>query len=148
MAVFFLQRNCPYGDAIRGKKVQMNRKYQGNTRVIANNTHHTRPTNPGVVMLTQAADQKVLKECDKIAEALAVQAIKGNASSARLLVDLAEGAEWVKDPETVERVLSVVERWMKEPKCDEEIGEMPAGVLASEGNFAATGDSASPVYVN
>jgi hypothetical protein len=126
----------------------MNRKYQGNKRAIANNTHHTRPTNPGVVMLTQAADQKVLEKCSEIAKALAEQAIKGNASSARLLVDLAEGAEWVKDPETVERVLSVVDRWMKEPKCDEEIGEMPAGVLTSEGNFGATGDSASAVYVN
>jgi hypothetical protein len=127
----------------------MSHKYPSrNTRVIANNTHHNRPTNPGVVMLTQAADKKVQKECQKITDALAEQAIKGNASSARLLVDLAEGADWVKDPETVERVLSVVEMWKKEPKCDDEIGEMPAGVIAPEGVFAPTHDSACAAYVN
>jgi hypothetical protein len=127
----------------------MSHKYPiRNTRVIANNTHHQRPTNPGVVMLTQAADKRVLKECEKIAEALANEAIKGNASSTRLLVDLAEGADWVKDPKTVERVLSVVEMWRKEPKCDDEVGEMPAGVLVSEGAVTSTHDSARAAYVN
>ena len=88
-----------------------------NARVIERDSHHKRPTNTGVVMLTQAADKKVQEKCTEIALALAEQAIKGNASSARLLVDLAEGAEWVKDIETVEKVLSVVEAWEKEPKC-------------------------------
>src|SRR5258708_3674138 len=127
----------------------MNRKYEnGSTRVIGKNTHHKRPTNPGVVMLTQKADEKVLEKCDKIAEALADQAIKGNASSARLLVDLAEGADWVKDPETVEKVLSLVESWKKEPKCSDEIGEMPAGVIAPSGEFATSSDAACSTYVN
>jgi len=130
------------------RRFSMSHKYSiRNTRVIANNTHHERPTNPGVVMLTKAADKKVKEECDQIAKALADQAIKGNASSARLLVDLAEGADWVKDPETVEKVLSVVEKWMKEPKCDDEIGEMPAGVIAPEG-VTPTHDSPRAAYVN
>jgi len=128
------------------RRFNMSHKYQRSSRVIANNTHHQRPTNPGVVMLTQAADKKVLEQCSEIAKALAEQAIKGNASSTRLLVDLAEGADWVKDPETVERVLSVVEMWRKEPKCDDEIGEMPAGVVAPEGVNAH--DWADTAYVN
>lgn len=97
-------------------------------------------------MLTKAADQKVQEKCELIATALADQAIKGNASSARLLVDLAEGADWVRDPETVEKVLSVVEMWMKEPKCSDEIGEMPAGVIAPSGEFAPS--SGNSAYVN
>lgn len=99
-------------------------------------------------MLTQAADKKVQENCSEIAEALKNEALNGNASSTRLLVDLAEGAEWVKDPEAVEQVLSVVEKWMKEPKCHDEIGEMPAGVLANQGDFTSTHDSACPAYVN
>src|ERR1700731_4229429 len=100
----------------------MSRKYENSiTRVIGKKSHHKRPTNPGVVMLTQKADKKVLEECVKITDALAEQAIKGNASSARLLVDLAEGAEWVGDPETVEKVLSLVETWAKELKQPDEI---------------------------
>ena len=124
-------------------RFNMSQKYQRrDTRVIGKTNHHERPANPGVVMLTKAADQKVHEKCAMIAEALAQQAIKGNASSARLLVDLAEGADWVKDPETVEKVLDVVELWMKEPKCSEEIGEMPAALLTSPS------DPACSTYVN
>jgi hypothetical protein len=83
-----------------------------------------------------------------LCKALAEQAIRGNASSTRLLVDLAEGADWIRDPETVERVLSVVEKWMKEPKCSDEIGEMPAGVIAPGGILAPSADLACPAYVN
>ena len=127
----------------------MNRKYEtGNTRVIGKNTHHKRPKNPGVVMLTQKADKKVLEECVNITDALAAQAIKGNASSARLLVDLAEGAEWVGDPEAVEKVLSLVETWSKELKPPEEIGEMPAGVLAPSGELATLSNAACSTFIN
>ena len=127
----------------------MSRKYENSsTRVIGNNSHHKRPKNPGVVMLTQKADKKVLEECVKITDALAAQAIKGNASSARLLVDLAEGAEWVGDPETVEKVLSLVETWTKELKSPDEIGEMPAGLLAPSGVLTTSSDSACFTYVN
>lgn len=63
----------------------------------------------GVAMLSKAADKEVKENSDKIAEAIKNEAVKGNASAARLLVELAEGAEWVKDPETVERVLNVFE---------------------------------------
>jgi hypothetical protein len=130
------------------RRFKMNRKYQKSTRVIGKNDHHQRPANPGVVMLTQEADKKVKEKCSEIAEALAKEAIKGNASSTRLLVDLAEGADWVKDPEAVERVLSIVELWKKEPKVNDEIGNMPAGVIAPQDAFSSTGDTACPAYVN
>jgi len=127
----------------------MSRNYQRRTtRVIGNNNHHVHPKNPGVVMLTQAADEKVFEQCEKIAEALASQAIKGNASSARLLVDLAEGADWVKDPETVDKVLSLVETWNKELKPPEEVGEMPAGLLAPSGELATMSNAACSTLVN
>ena len=128
----------------------MNRKYEKrSTKVIGKNDHHARPVNTGVVMLTQAADKKVFEQCVEIAEALANQAIKGNASSARLLVDLAEGADWVKDPESVEKVLSLVETWSKELKAPEdEIGEMPAGLLAPSGELAVLSNSACSTFVN
>jgi len=131
------------------RRFNMSRKYENSsTRVIGKNTHHKRPKNPGVVMLTQKADKKVLETCSEITEALAAQAIKGNASSARLLVDLAEGAEWVGDPEAVEKVLSLVETWNKELKPPEEIGEMPAGVIASSGELATLSNSACSTFIN
>jgi hypothetical protein len=42
----------------------------------------------------------------------------------------------------MEKVLSVVEAWTKEPKCSGEPGEMPGGVIAS------TPEAAHSVYVN
>jgi len=132
------------------RRFNMSRKYENSsTQVIGKNSHHKRPKNPGVVMLTQKADRKVLEECVNITDALAAQAIKGNASSARLLVDLAEGAEWVGDPESVEKVLSLVETWSKELKAPEdEIGEMPAGLLAPSGELATLSNSACSTFVN
>ncbi len=119
-----------------------------NARVIERDSHHKRPANQGVVMLTQAADHQVQKQCAEIAEALAKEAIKGNASSTRLLVDLAEGAEWVKDIETVEKVLSVVEAWSKEPKCSDEPGVMPGAVVAPEDAFASIHKAGDSAYLN
>ena len=117
-----------------GKEVQMNRNdYQKrNAKITGSLSHHRKAANPGVEMLTKEADKQVQAKCSLIAEALAKEAIKGNASSTRLLVDLAEGADWVKNTEAVERVLSIVEAWKKEPKCDDQPGKMPAGVLTGD----------------
>ena len=119
-----------------------------NARVIARDSHHKRPTNEGVVMLTKAADLKVQEKCTEIAEALANQAIKGNASSTRLLVDLADGPERVKDVETVEKVLSVVEAWTKELKGSDKPGEMPAALVAPQDAFACIHEAADSAYLN
>ena len=88
----------------------MNRtKYQRrNWRAIeAANKNKQRPV--GVDMLSKAADQEVKHYSTEIAEAIRKEATEGNASAARLLVELAEDAEWVKDPATVERVLNIFE---------------------------------------
>jgi hypothetical protein len=103
-------------------------------------------SNPGVDLLSKAADQVVEKKSTKIAEALAKQAVLGNASAARLLVDLAEGADWVKDEKTVLTVLDVVTAWSKEPQFEEKPAEMPAGVIDPQPG--ASGPEPSQTYVN
>ena len=50
------------------------------------------------------------------------------------------------DNEAVERVLNVVQAWMKEPRCDQAPGEMPAGVIAPEGVIATP--EPARAYVN
>ena len=104
--------------------------------------------NPGVEKLSKAADQKVQEKSEKIATALADQAINGNASAARLLVDLAEGADWVQNHETVQQVLGVVQRLLKEPRLEEAPVEMPAGVLAPEGALVSSGEGNRIIYLN
>lgn len=104
----------------------------------------TRKTNPGVERLTRHADEAVLRHSSDIAKALADAAIAGNASSARLLIDLADGADWMKDEEAVQQFLKIVESWEKEPKVDDAPGEMPAGVLQD----SPTTESARTTYVN
>ncbi len=88
--------------------------------------------NPGVDLLSRAADQVVEKQSDNIADALCAQAVLGNASAARLLVDLAEGADWVRNEATVSQVLEVVRAWSQEPKYEEQPAEMSAGVIAPQ----------------
>jgi len=79
--------------------------------------------NPGVTKLRKQADKVVGDHSDEIATALVDGAKAGNASSARLLVDLADNANWVQHPESVTQVLSIaVGEWKKEkPKEPEEI---------------------------
>ncbi|MFZ0393866.1 MAG: hypothetical protein WBX09_06375 [Terracidiphilus sp.] len=72
--------------------------------------------NPGVTKLRKDADDKVLEKSTEIAKALADEAVKGNASSARLLVDLADGANWTEHSDSVAKVISLaVTEWKKEP---------------------------------
>ena len=116
-----------------------------NAKIIA--AHFSR-CNPGVEVLSRAADQKVQEKSEKIAEALTNEALKGNASATRLLIDLAEGAEWVQNQEAVQTVLRVVEKWSKEPKMDEQPGELPAGVIAPEGALGSPHSEDRIVYLN
>ena len=87
----------------------MNRTNRKNTN--RRNVTPRRVKNTGVVRLTLAADSQVGDHSAEIAKSLLDAAVKGNASSARLLIELAEGAEWVQDPETVGAVLNIVEKW-------------------------------------
>jgi len=135
-------------EAVPESSSAMNRNnYQRRNAKIAA-TRFSR-SNLGVELLSQAADKKVQEKCKLIAEALAEAAIKGNASATRLLIDLAEGADWVKNEEAVQRVLEVVEAWSKEAKYDKQPGEMPAGVIAPQGDIGSTHDgSRTGPYVN
>ena len=74
-------------------------------------------------MLSKAADTEVKLHSTDIAKAIANEAIEGNASAARLLVELAEGAEWVKGPATVERVLDIFEILARDQPAPESNGE-------------------------
>jgi hypothetical protein len=119
----------------------MNNHVRRNAKLAAN----FRPrSNPGVDLLSREADKEVEKKSTKIAQALAEQAVLGNASAARLLVDLAEGADWVKDEKTVLGVLDVVTAWSKEPRFEEKPAEMPAGVIVPQIDAPET----SKTYVN
>ncbi|HWE86062.1 MAG TPA: hypothetical protein VG267_14050 [Terracidiphilus sp.] len=72
--------------------------------------------NPGVAKLRKEADDAVNKNSEKIATALVDGATSGNASSARLLVDLADGANWTDHADSVAKVISLaVTEWKKEP---------------------------------
>ncbi|KAA6456057.1 hypothetical protein DYQ86_26650 [Acidobacteria bacterium AB60] len=103
----------------------------------------------GVELLSRAADEQVKKECDEIAKALVKEALEGNASATRLLVDLAEGAEWIKNPATIEGVLKVIQKWEKEPRFEEQPGDMPAGVLAPPQEYGAlSSGKLNSKYVN
>lgn len=76
--------------------------------------------NPGVTKLRKKADEVVGNNTDKIANALVKGAKKGNASSARLLVDLAENANWTERSDSVATVLSLaLSDWKKEPQTVE-----------------------------
>lgn len=105
----------------------MNRYQRRNAKLAAS---FQLRSNPGVDTLSKAADQQVLDKSTAIAQSLAEQAVLGNASAARLLVDLAEGADWVKNEKTVLGVLDVVTAWSKEQKYEEQPDQMPAGVIA------------------
>lgn len=71
---------------------------------------------PGVTQLRKDADEAVGEHSKDIAKALVQGAKLGNANSARLLVDLADGADWAEHTESVTEVLSLaVKEWKKEP---------------------------------
>ena len=76
--------------------------------------------NPGVAKLRKDADDKILQNSTQIASALVKGATEGNASSARLLVDLADGANITEHTESVATVISLaLNEWKKEPAAKE-----------------------------
>lgn len=103
---------------------------QPTSALARRNTTRRRINNPGVMRLRLVADLKVAEKSLEIANALVTESLTGNASSARLLVELAEGAEWINDPEAVERVLTIAAEWKKEQQWN---GKLPVLPLEPDG---------------
>jgi hypothetical protein len=83
---------------------------------------HRQIANPGAAKLRKEADEVVGKKSRQIASSLVKSATKGNASSARLLVDLADGANWTEHSESVAQVISLaMSDWKKEKKEPETV---------------------------
>ena len=90
------------------------------TALARRSTTRRQIANPGATKLRKQADKVVGTKSRKIANALADEAIKGNASSARLLVDLADGANWTEHSDSVATVISLaLSEWKKEPPAKE-----------------------------
>lgn len=71
--------------------------------------------NPGTTQLSKEADEVVGENSKEIAKALVEGAKHGNASSARLLVDLADSADWAEHSESIAEFLSLaVKEWKEE----------------------------------
>ena len=84
------------------------------TAMVRKSRTTRRVANPGVAKLRKDADDKILEHSGKIAKALAEGAENGNASSARLLVDLAENANWTEHTDAVSTVISLATDWVKQ----------------------------------
>ncbi len=95
-----------------------------NVRTINAKSHHKPSAKAGIVKLSNAALDEVEKHSTEIAEALCLAAVGGNASSTRLLVELAEGPAWIEDPEAVGRVLSVVQQWKSDAEPSAKRGKL------------------------
>ena len=91
-------------------KMNRNNYQRRNAKIIAARFSRS---NPGVEMLSKAADQQVHDKSTKIAEALTKEALSGNASATRLLVDLAELEADLAEPGGIERTdrMSSLGRW-------------------------------------
>ncbi len=105
-----------------------------------------RVANPGVTKLRKEADAKVLKNSAQIANALVKGAKKGNASSARLLVDLADSANWVEHPDSVAQVISLARNgWKADPPLIElELTTNPPKLKQAETRQLTDGASEIP----
>jgi len=77
------------------------------TTLARRSTTRRQVANPGVAKLRKDADNKIQEHSTEIAQALVDGAKEGNASSARLLVDLADGANWIEHADSVAQVLSL-----------------------------------------
>jgi electron transfer flavoprotein alpha subunit len=73
--------------------------------------------NPGRARLSKAADENLAVFSEDIAFMLLEKTIKGDVTSAKLLVALAEGQFDCEDEGTVRTLLSLAERLAAEPEC-------------------------------
>ncbi|HKF47947.1 MAG TPA: hypothetical protein VKB38_11370 [Terracidiphilus sp.] len=73
---------------------------------------------PGVQQLGKAADDAVADKGSEIADALAKESLKGNASSAQILFDLALSSQSVEGGEEPGSIMYFVENWRSELEKD------------------------------
>lgn len=85
-----------------------NRIRPGSTRFQAHN--------PGAVLLSKEADTQIAAHTPAIIEALINSTCAGNATSARLLVSLAEGVDWTANAKDAHRILTLAGDWAHEPE--------------------------------
>lgn len=109
-------------------------------------TTSRRIPNPGVTQLRKDADTKIKENSQKIAQALVNGATAGNASSARLLVDLADNANWTEHTDAVSTVISLaLSEFKKEPQNVElTVTQNPAKQLTGEQRCLTDGKSGIP----
>lgn len=90
----------------------MSRTNRKHTRVIQS---HRR--NSGPALLSQVADQKMQEKAVELVNGLCTAIINnGNAAAGNLLLQLAESAEWANNPVARAHILSMAEKWSKEPQ--------------------------------
>ncbi len=85
-----------------------------------------KPVNPGKAKMNAAADKTLEKNSAKIAKALLNSTISGNASSAKLLFDLADGQIDLEEEGTMERLCSLAEKLASEPQWEGETAKSTA----------------------
>lgn len=85
-----------------------NRTRPGSTRFQAHN--------PGAVRLSKEADTQIAERTPEIIKALIESTCAGNATSARLLVSLAEGVDWTANAKDAHRILTLAGDWATEPE--------------------------------
>lgn len=93
----------------------MSQNESSNFRSRRNTTRQSAPT-PGVQSLNKAAHKAVQEKGDEIAAALSQASVNGNVSSARLLCQLAENAQWAEDEDVMSPVLELALKWENEPE--------------------------------
>lgn len=119
----------------------MRRTNRKHTRAIE---RHRR--NDGPALMSQVADQEMKKQASALVLGLCRAIIEnGSAPAADLLLQLAESAEWASDPALRERVLSLAERWAKEPQVvaldtDPQLPMLPPPLQLADGSDPATRD--------
>jgi hypothetical protein len=83
----------------------------------------TKTVNPGKAKLNAEADNKLRDNKTKIVDALYDSLIKGNASSAKLLFDLADGLINCEDPVVMSQLCSYAEGLKSERQLTADEGE-------------------------
>lgn len=89
-----------------------------------------RTASRGAEKLKAAADKKLEENSEAIAKSLYSRLMKGNITSAKLLIALAEGQIDCEDEATVERLYSLAEELGKEPAWTGDLNEEKAGSCA------------------
>lgn len=83
-------------------------------------------TGPGTAKLRKALDRKLGAKCNTIAKSLVDKACKGHETTAKLVVALAEGADWREDSASTKRLASIAEALAADQEWKDEADEKDA----------------------